>query len=230
MPKQIAVVTGGRRGLGLETCRRLARAGMHVVLTARSQDRAAEGAEALAKKGLTVTPEVLDVASDESVRALFERLRDPIAVLVNNAAAIFEDQSQGSFEVAPEVLLRAFDNNTLGAYRTMQYVLPRMNEAGFGRIVNVSSGMGALGDMGSGWPAYRISKTALHAVTRLGHNEARGDVKVNAVCPGWVRTDMGGASASRSVEEGAEGIVWAATLPKDGPSGGLFRDGTAVDW
>jgi NAD(P)-dependent dehydrogenase (short-subunit alcohol dehydrogenase family) len=97
-------------------------------------------------------------------------------------------------------------------------------------VVNVSSGMGALTDMSSGWPAYRISKTALHAVTRLFHNEAKAGVKVNAVCPGWVRTDMGGATATRSIPEGVAGIVTAATLPDDGPSGVFMRDGEIIDW
>jgi NAD(P)-dependent dehydrogenase (short-subunit alcohol dehydrogenase family) len=90
--------------------------------------------------------------------------------------------------------------------------------------------MGALSDMGGGYPAYRVSKAALNALTRVFHAEARGNVKVNSVCPGWVRTDMGGGGASQSVEEGSAGIVWAATLPDDGPSGGFFRDGKSIDF
>jgi NAD(P)-dependent dehydrogenase (short-subunit alcohol dehydrogenase family) len=105
-----------------------------------------------------------------------------------------------------------------------------MNEAGFGRVVNVSSGLGALTDMDGGWAAYRISKTALNGVTRVFAAEAGPNVKINSVCPGWVRTDMGGPDADRSVTEGAAGIVWAATLPEHGPSGGFFRDGKAIDW
>jgi NAD(P)-dependent dehydrogenase (short-subunit alcohol dehydrogenase family) len=110
----------------------------------------------------------------------------------------------------------------------IHFALPEMNRKGVGRIVNVSSGMGRLSFMGGGDVAYRISKTAMNAVTRVATSQAKGDVKVNSVCPGWVRTDMGGPGATRSLEEGAAGIVWAATVPNDGPNGGFFRDGTAI--
>ena len=112
----------------------------------------------------------------------------------------------------------------------MRALVPKMNAAGYGRVVNVSSGMGGVADMGGGYTAYRASKAALNAITRVFAHEARGDVKVNAVCPGWVRTDMGGPNANRAIDEGIAGIVWAATLPADGPHNGFFRDGVAVDW
>jgi len=237
---KLALITGGNRGLGLAAARELARRGYRVLLTARDHERAEQAASALRAEGLDVLPETLDVAADASVAAFLERLwaaHPRVDVLVNNAGAIFERSSDparpggaGTLEVAPELVLAAFNNNTLGAYRLLQAILPRMNAAGYGRVVNVSSGMGALEGMDSGWPAYRISKTALNAVTRLFHNEARGDVKVNAVCPGWVRTDMGGPSAARSVDEGVHGIVLAATLASDGPSGAFLRDGAAIDW
>ena len=106
-----------------------------------------------------------------------------------------------------------------------------MIAGGYGRVVNVSSGMGSLSDMGGRSLGYKASKTALNALTRVLAGEVKGEgIKVNAVCPGWVRTDMGGPSASRSLEQGASGIVWAATLPEDGPSGGFFRDGKPLDW
>lgn len=130
----------------------------------------------------------------------------------------------------PDVILEAISNNALSAYRTMQHALPIMARGGYGRIVNVSSGMGGLTDMGSGAVPYRVSKTALNAISRLAAFEASAGTKVNAVCPGWVRTDMGGSNASRDVETGARGIVWAATLSEDGPTGGFFRDGKAIDW
>ena len=114
--------------------------------------------------------------------------------------------------------------------RTMHRAVTLMERGNYGRIVNVSSGMGALNEMGSGWPAYRVSKTALNALTRIADQESSPAIKVNAVCPGWVRTDMGGPSATRSVQKGVEGIIWAATLDDDGPSGGFFRDGMPIEW
>lgn len=240
MGERIAIVTGANRGLGLQTSRELAQRGYQVVLTARDSAKAEAAAAGLREEGLDVRAAVVDVSSDESVDAF---ARDTLAglprvdVLVNNAGAIFEatndrsdEGSANPFVVSADTVLRSVGTNSLGAYRMLQRVLPLMNQAGYGRVVNVSSGMGALTDMGSGWPAYRISKAALHAVTRLFHNEAGAGVKVNAVCPGWVRTDMGGSVATRSIPEGTAGIVLAATLPEDGPSGVFMRDGHVIDW
>ena len=240
MAERIAIVTGANRGLGFETARQLGQRGFRVYVTARRREDAEAAAAKLAAEDLDVVPGVVDVSSDDSVDAF---ARDVLAelpridVLVNNAGAIFEstndrgDEGSASvFVVSAATVLDSVNTNTLGAYRMSRHVLPRMNEAGTGRIVNVSSGMGALTDMGSGWPAYRISKTALHAVTRQFDAVAEHGVKINAVCPGWVRTDMGGASATRSIAEGVAGIVTAATLPDDGPSGAFLRDGAVIDW
>ncbi|MEM9462380.1 MAG: SDR family NAD(P)-dependent oxidoreductase [Myxococcota bacterium] len=241
MTERIAIVTGANRGLGLQTSRELAERGYRVVLTARTRDNAEAAVASLATVGPgSVEPAELDVASDPSVAAFAEQILaglPRVDVLVNTAGAIFESthdrESQGAasvWVVSADTVLAAVSTNTLGAYRLLVRVLPRMNEAGYGRVVNVTSGMGALTDMHGGWPAYRISKTALHAVTRVFHAEARPGVKVNAVCPGWVRTDMGGPGATRSLAEGAAGIIRAATLPDDGPSGVLMRDGTVCAW
>ncbi len=233
--QRIAVVTGGNRGLGLGTCRALARAGDRVVLTARSVEDAVEAAEALHGEGLpAVHPAQLDVTREDSVQAFFGFLKaeldDRIDVLVNNAGAIFEASGADTLDVPTDTLQQAFDTNTLGAHRMLLGALPRMNRQGYGRVVNVSSGMGGLAEMGERWPAYRVSKAALNALTRVFHHAAKDDVKVNSVCPGWVRTALGGPNANRSVEEGVHGIVWAATLPPDGPSGGFFRDGEPIAW
>lgn len=232
MSTRVAIVTGANRGLGFEVARVLATRGLRVVATARTLAKAEAAAERLASEGLDVIGEVVDVASDESVDGFIRRFRDRferVDVLVNNAGAIF-DGSDGILTAPPSTILRSIDTNALGAYRLTQALLPMMNAAGYGRVVNVSSGMGALHDMGTGWPGYRISKTVLNAVTILFSGTGSDGVKVNAVCPGWVRTDMGGAGASRSVEEGAAGIVHAATLDDDGPTGAFLRDGVVIDW
>lgn len=224
----IAVVTGASRGLGLETCRQLAAKGFRIVLTARNADAVDAGLKALGGgKG-----RALDVNDDASVDSFFDWLtatHGRIDVLVNNAGRWFG--AAGSLASADgAAMLAALSNNAASAWRTMRRALPMMNAAGHGRIVNVSSGMGQLDGMGGGSAAYRVSKAALDAMTIVAAHEAKGDVKVNAVCPGWVRTDMGGKSAPLAVEEGAAGIVWAATLPKDGPNGGFFRHGKRIAW
>ncbi|WP_428265251.1 SDR family NAD(P)-dependent oxidoreductase [Haliangium sp.] len=239
MTKRVAVVTGANRGLGLATSRALAEHGYRVVLAARDRDRAETAAAALAADGLDAVPAQLDVADPAGVDSFMAELRDRhgrIDVLVNNAGTVFEGirevgpEQTSPLRVSAEVMLAAFENNTLGAYRLIQACLPMMNQAGYGRIVNVSSGMGGLDDMGPGWPAYRMSKTGLNVLTRVFAHEAAEGVKINSVCPGWVRTDMGGPNATRSIADGIRGIVWAATLPEDGPSGGFFRDGQPIDW
>ncbi|MBX3125413.1 MAG: SDR family NAD(P)-dependent oxidoreductase [Polyangiaceae bacterium] len=233
---RVAVVTGGNRGLGLETCRRLGELGDRVVLTSRSLARARQAAALLREQGLDVVGEEVDVRSDDSVADFFadyDRRHGRIDVLVNNAGAVFGGEGGGAtkaVDTPSEVLIAAFDNNAIGAFRMLRGALPRMNGAGYGRVVNVSSGMGGIAEMDGGHAAYRLSKAALNAITRLFHAEAKRNVLVNSVCPGWVRTDMGGQSATRSVEEGASGIVWAATLPEGGPSGGFFRDGEPTPW
>ncbi|AHF04517.1 short-chain dehydrogenase [Marichromatium purpuratum 984] len=232
----IAVVTGAYRGLGHEVCRQLARRGYRVVLTARRADRGEAAAEALRAEGHDVRFHVLDVTDLGSIQALADYVCDTFGrldVLVNNAG-IFPDPPPGSgtesvFSTDVETLRRGLETNTLAPLLLSQALIPLMREQG--RVVNVSSGLGQLTEMDGGIPGYRISKTALNAVTRIFAAElAETGVKINSVCPGWVRTEMGGPQAERSIEEGARGIVWAATLPDDGPSGGFFRDGNAIDW
>lgn len=232
----VAVVTGAYRGLGLETCRQLAGQGYTVVLTARREQEGLAAAHALQAEGLDVRFFPLDVREEESIRRLAEFARTTFGrldVLVNNAG-IFPDPAPGSgrdsvFDARLDAVRNAFETNTLGPLRLCQVLIPLMD--GHGRVVNVSSGMGQLTDMNGCCPAYRLSKTALNALTRVLADELQDTgVKVNSVCPGWVRTDMGGPEAPLPVQEGARGIVWAATLPADGPSGGFFRHGEPIPW
>lgn len=226
---RIALVTGANRerGLGFETCRELCKKGMRVLLAARDEAQAKAAAQRLAKDGLEVLPVGLDVANDVSrVSAIAAILKQHgrLDVLVNNAG-IFRDGTD------LPTIRESFETNTLGALHLAQLVIPTMLKNGWGRIVNVSSGMGQLSEMNAGHPAYRISKTALNAVSKYLSEETKGKgILVNSVCPGWVRTEMGGANATRSIPEGIAGIVWAATLPDDGPTGGFFRDGKRLSW
>lgn len=225
METRTALVTGGNRGIGLEVCRQLAARGLRVVLTARDPK---DGASAAKKVGADF--EALDVSSDKSVKACSARLakaRTTIDVLVNNAGIYPQG---GVLEASDEDLRAALEANFFGALRTCRAFVPGMLARGYGRVVNVTSGYGLFSEGLQGPASYSMSKVALDALTVKLAQEVRGDVKVNAVCPGWVRTRMGGASAPRPVEKGAETIVWAATLPADGPSGGVFRDQRALAW
>ena len=188
----------------------------------------AKGARAARQVGGDITPVGLDVADPQSVREAAASL-ERLDVLVNNAAILYDTWQRG-VDADLDQARDALETNLLGAWRVTQAVLPLLRAGPAARIVNVSSGAGALHDMGGGTPAYRTSKAALNALTRILAAELRGEgILVNAVCPGWVATDMGGAGG-RPVAEGAAGIVWAATLPADGPTGGFFRDGRAIDW
>lgn len=265
-PLETAVVTGANRGIGLETCRQLARRGWRVILTGRDRDKAAAAAETLVAEGggapPTVEARALDVGDAGSVAAFAAQLaREGVSVhaLVDNAGV-----SLRGFDA--DLAAATLNINYFGAVRVTEALMPLLPRGG--RVVMVSSGMGELAgfapalrarfvdptlDRASlaalvdsfvsevrrkqherhGWPsnAYRVSKAALNAYVRILAPElAPRGVLVNAVCPGWVRTDMGGASASRAVASGAAGVVWAATLAAGGPTGGFFRDGRAIPW
>jgi NAD(P)-dependent dehydrogenase (short-subunit alcohol dehydrogenase family) len=230
--RRTALVTGANRGLGLEVCRQLAARGLRVILTARDYGKAEAAARSLRGDG-DVTPELLDVTSGASIRALAADLAARgrlVDVLVNNAA-ILVGESHGALEVSADDLRSTFDTNVFGAVASAQAFVPGMVERKYGRVVNVSSQAGQLTSMGSYAPAYSMSKSALNAFTRQLAGETRGHgVLVNSACPGWVRTDMGGRGAPRSVEQGADTIVWLATLPPKGRTGGFFSDRKHIDW
>jgi NAD(P)-dependent dehydrogenase (short-subunit alcohol dehydrogenase family) len=223
---EIAVVTGANRGIGLEVVRQLAERGMEVVLTARDE---AKGAAAAASLAGEVRVAALDVSEQGSV-ARFARWADDhlerVDVLVNNAAILYDTWERAS-DADLVLVHQALETNLFGAWRVTQALLPLLSKSANARIVNVSSGAGSLRSM-RGTPAYSVSKAALNALTRLLAGELP-QMRVNAVCPGWVATDMGGRGG-RPAREGAASVVWAATLERDGPTGGFFRDGVPLPW
>ena len=238
--KPVAVVTGANRGLGLETARQLAKRGIRVILTSRNASKGEMALEKLLAEGLDVLLQPLDVTSESSVADLGGFIHSRcgrVDILVNNAG-VFLDAHGTEDTGITSVLTASLDTltatlkiNLYGPLLLAQELAPLMKQQRYGRIVNVSSGMGQLSEMEGKSPAYRISKTALNALTRILAAETQGyNILVNSVCPGWVRTDMGGPNAERNVEQGASGIVWAATLPDDGPNGGFFRDGQPIPW
>jgi NAD(P)-dependent dehydrogenase (short-subunit alcohol dehydrogenase family) len=229
----VALVTGANRGIGREVARQLGERGYGVLLSARDGEKAASAARELGEgTGASFQPLTLDVADPASIAAAAERVRsDPgrLDVLVNNAGVGSDFGVQG---VAPEfdAIQRALDTNFYGAYRLTVALLGLLRQSAHPRVVNVSSGMGGVAEMGGWSPGYRVSKAALNAMTRILSTELKPDgFLVNSACPGFVATDMGGPmGATKTAEEGAAGVVWLATLPDDGPTGGFFRDGKPV--
>jgi len=227
---RVALVSGGNRGLGLEVCRQLAESGLTVILGSRDEERGRAAAEGISGH---VVARQLDVADEESVGRIASSIGEDFGhldILVNNAA-ISNDEGQRGADADLGRVREALEANLFGAWRLCQMAIPLMQRDGYGRIVNVSTGLAALEDMGGRSPGYRISKTSLNALTRILASELRGSgILVNSVNPGWVQTDMGGSNAPRPVEEGADSIVWAATLPNNGPTGGFFRERRPVPW
>ncbi|WP_019932596.1 SDR family oxidoreductase [Nocardia sp. BMG111209] len=227
MNESIALVTGGNRGIGLEVCAQLVRHGHTVLLTARSTEAATAAAEQVG-----AVPLRLDVTDPDGIAAAAATVADThgrLDVLINNAAIDYDTwQRAATADLA--VVREAAETNLYGPWRMVQAFLPLLRRSAHPRIVNVSSEAASLTEMGGGTPAYTASKVGLNALTRMLAGELRGDrILVNSVCPGWVATEMGGPGG-RPVAEGAAGVVWAATLPDSGPTGGFFRDGRPLPW
>ena len=229
---RIALVTGANRGIGFEVCRQLAAAGFVVLLAARDERKARMAADTLNSAG-RVEPLVLDVDDANSVAKAAAELAtryECLDVLINNAGINYDTWETVENADIDGTVIETITTNLLGPWRVCQAFLPLLRKSRAARIVNVSSELGSLANMGAGPPAYQVTKAALNALTRTLAGELRDShILVNSVCPGWVATDMGG-SGGRPVAEGAAGIVWAATLPNDGPSGGFFRDGKPLPW
>lgn len=230
---KIAVVTGANRGIGFEVCRQLAGPDCHVILTSRDEARGQQAADLLRQAGKPVSYhqlEVTDPASVARLRADVLQEFGRLDVLVNNAG-IYPDEGVSVFDVALETVQLTMDINFYGPFHLCRAFVPLMRQQNYGRVVNVSSGAGSITDMDGQTAAYKLSKVALNALTRIVADEVKSyNIKVNTMCPGWVRTEMGGPAAPRSVEEAADTIIWLATLGADGPTGGFFRDRKPIPW
>jgi NAD(P)-dependent dehydrogenase (short-subunit alcohol dehydrogenase family) len=232
LEKRICLVSGGNRGLGFETCHQLAQLGHTVILTARNLTKGKTAAKQLTDKGFDIIFYQMDVSNQDSIDDVHDKIIHRFGrldILVNNAAILY-DTWQRAIDADFEIVNQALATNLLGPWRLSKRFIPIMKKNRYGRIVNVSSLAGSLHFMGKGAPAYSISKTALNALTRKLAAELLGTgILINSIDPGWVATDMGGRGG-RPIEEGVKGIVWASTLPDDGPTGGFFFEGKPIEW
>lgn len=238
---RVAFVTGANKGIGFEIARQLGEKKRRVIIGARDEVRGNEAVAELAAEGYDVHLQLVDVAEPESIRGAIkqiQQLHGRLDVLVNNAGVQIDGNASAG-DIDTDVVRKTLETNTIGALVACQAALPLMREHGYGRIVNVSSSMGSLHEMADfdsplsamRAPAYRISKAALNAVTLAIAAEARdANILVNACCPGWVRTDMGGKDAPLTPQQGADTPVWLATLPDDGPTGGFYLQRKQRPW
>lgn len=239
--RKIALITGGNRGIGKEISRQLASQGYHVLIGCRNAEKGTQIVEEMKSEGLMVDLQLIDVNNAESIQGMKNKIINKygrLDVLVNNAGIIL-DRNVSVLDVDESIVKQTFETNFFGVLRTTQAVIPIMRQQNYGRIVNLSSGLGAFEIISGQGPiqmdgstsAYRISKTMLNALTCLvAQDTADMGIKVNAVCPGRVQTDMGGADAPSTVEEGADTAVWLATLDEEGPNGGYFRNRQPIAW
>jgi NAD(P)-dependent dehydrogenase (short-subunit alcohol dehydrogenase family) len=231
--RRVALITGANRGMGLETARQLLARGYHVALSGRDVDAVERARRSLGDLAEHAVTERLDVADPASIVVASQSIQDRwgrVDVLVNNAAILLAENDE-VLSISADSFRQTFETNVFGVIETCRVLVPGMAARRYGRVVNVSSGAGQLSTMSTYAPAYSMSKAALNALTRIMAESYRSSgVLVNAVDPGWVRTDMGGPSAPRSIEKAVETTVWLATLPDDGPTGGFYRDRQAIEW
>lgn len=231
--KQVALVTGGNRGIGYELVKQLALTGFKVIMTSRDPEAGNEAFQKLKELDLDVSCVEMDVANLESIQQASDTLNEKygrLDVLINNAG-VYLDENEKLLDMDPTILEKTMETNFFGVYHVIRSFIPLMQKQGYGRIINISSEYGTISEMSSpGVGAYKLSKFALNGLTQLVAAELKGDIKVNAVDPGWVSTDMGGPSAPRTPKQAAESILWLATIGAEGPTGGFFRNGDKIRW
>lgn len=227
------LITGSNRGIGFEAARQFALKGYKVIMSSRDAEKGIKSQQKLIQEGLDADFLQLDVSSEENIKqsvSKIEQKYDKLDVLVNNAA-IMLNKKQNITEVNKEDILMVFETNVFGPMLLIREVLPLMEKNGFGRIINISSEMGSLTGTQGGYTSYRMSKTSLNSVTRIFAKEVtHPNIKINTMCPGWVKTDMGGPNAHRTPQKATETILWLAELEINGPTGGFFRDGEKIPW
>jgi NAD(P)-dependent dehydrogenase (short-subunit alcohol dehydrogenase family) len=230
---RIVLVTGGNRGIGFETAKQLAARGFHVVIAARNEKTGNQAVEKLKAGGAEATFLSLDVSSSDSIRhaaSQFRSIADHLDVLINNAG-IYPDEGVNILTIPRDQMVDTIETNTVGPLEVTQAFVPYLRKAVAPRVINVSSGYGQLDGLSVDVPSYCLSKLALNGVTIMLADALRTDrIAVNSMCPGWVRTDMGGPNATRSVEEGADTVVWLADEAPHELTGKFFRDREEIDW
>ncbi|TKH05778.1 SDR family oxidoreductase [Peribacillus simplex] len=230
---KVALVTGGNRGIGYELVKQLALNSFKVILASRDPEMGHEGTQKLKESNLDVSFLVMDVDNQKSIHQAAITVNEQygrLDVLINNAG-VYLDENKNLVTMDNSILEKTMATNFFGVYHVIRSFMPLMEKQGYGRIINVSSEYGAMTEMSyPGVGAYKMSKFALNGLTRLVAAEIKGDIKINAVDPGWVSTDMGGSSAPRTPKQAAESILWLATIGPEGPNGGFFRDGKQIDW
>jgi NAD(P)-dependent dehydrogenase (short-subunit alcohol dehydrogenase family) len=231
--ERIALLTGSNRGIGLETAKQLARRGFQVVIAARDEASGRRAAEAIQAKGGVSQFLALDVSKSDSIQSAansYLAIGDRLDVLVNNAG-IYPDEGLDILTISRGRMVDTFETNTFGPLEVTQAFLPYLRRAPSARVINVSSGYGQLDSLSPGVPSYCLSKLALNGLTIMLAQALRADrIAVNSMCPGWVRTDMGGPNATQSVEEGADTMVWLADEAPHELTGKFFRNRQEIDW
>lgn len=231
MKKKIALVTGANRGMGKAVSEKLASLDFHVIMVGRNENELLKASKATASSEAFIA----DLENENDIQKIINHVTVKFGVLdllINNAGIyIDESKDQNNFGYKDSVMLKTLAVNTLAPFRLMKGLLPLMQKNGYGRVVNVSSGLGSFHGASANCLAYSVSKSSLNMLTKLFASEVDGkNLKINSICPGWVKTDMGGSGAPRTIEEGISGMIWAATLDEGGPNGGFFRDGKPIDW
>ncbi|MEM0940175.1 MAG: SDR family NAD(P)-dependent oxidoreductase [Bacteroidota bacterium] len=220
------IITGGNRGIGKQIGQELSSLGHQVILTARSKEKGKEAAEEMKADFMQ-----LDVSDGESISAFATKYLEKygsLDVLINNAG-IFQDKDKSAHDPDFNLIRETLDTNLLGAWQLIIELLPALKKSNDPRVINMSSGLGAMDEMGANYPGYRLSKVGMNAMTRMLHSELEHEIKINSMCPGWVKTDMGGKEAHRSLKQGAETAIWLAT-ERNIPNGKFLRDRKVIDW